>query len=1524
MKKRYLLLPVACALAAIGSVSAQTLPCTNPISSFPYSENFDAGPGGWTSPTSNVDWTLGTPAKTVINTAFSGPNSWITGGLTGDYADNVSGDVISPCFNFSSLALPIVEMKIWWQNEFSWDGAVLQSSINGGITWQNVGAFGDPDNWYTDNTIGGAPGGQQEGWSGRDAAGSGGWVTAKHALTGLAGQTNVRLRIAFASDGSGTDDGFAFDNFQIYQPSASDVGVAAITVPGTGSTCSANPVNVTVRLQNFGSAPQSNIPVSYTVNGGAPVTATFAGPLAPGATAVFTFPTPYTPAGNGTYTFTATTNLAGDGNASNNAAPSNPALTIITPITSFPYNETFDNGAGGWSSGGTLSSWALGTPAKGVINSAFSGPNSWITNLTAPYNNNENSFVLSPCFDFSSLALPTVELKIWWQSESSYDGAVLQSSIDGGATWQNVGAVGDPDNWYNDSTLNGNPGGQQEGWTGNGNGFPPINGSGGWLTAKHVLSGLANQPSVRLRIAFASEGSGTDDGFAFDNFQIYQPSAVDVGVAAITAPLTGTSCSSNPSNVTVRLQNYGSASQSNIPVTYTVNGGAPVTATFAGPLAPGATATFTFPAQFNPGGQGTFVFTATTNMPGDGNATNDAAQNTTLTIVTPVSAFPYTQNFENGAAGWATGGSASSWQLGEPAKATISGAASGVNAWTTNLTGNYNNNENSYVISPCFDFTGLGLPSVEMQIWWHSNSGNDGTVFQSSIDGGATWQNVGAVGDPDNWFNDGSIGANPGGQTSGWTGDGGGFPQIQGSGTYVVSTHTMPQLANQPSVRFRFAFASDGFTNTDGFAFDDFKIIGLTPPPPPAVNDLAIAAIAQPTSSCTLTNSELVTVVVTNRGTAAQSNFPVTVTYTTPGGTTRTISTTFSSNLAPNTSQPIFFARPQDLSARGCYNFKAYATLASDQLRTNDTARAEVCNLLIAVTPTAPYQQNFETTTGGWNAKGGTWALGTPAKSTIQGAASGTRAWVTGGLGTGRYTDLENSSVESPCFDLSTLTDPFIELKLWFRTESGRDGASIQYTTNAGATWSTIGTASDPNWYNSATIGAQPGGTSQGWSGGNGGYVLYRHSLTGTSAAGQSQVRFRVVFAATTANPPAANDVDDGVAFDDVAIYQRPTNDVSVLGILPVGSACGFTSNEQIQVRVKNVGTTPITTLPISYQLGTGPVVSTTANISLAPEAEGIVLFPQTANLTTAPCYNLTLTTNLAGDQLAFNNSLTVNLCNTQANTLPTLVTFDAPNSTIDRLSLQTQSLSRIGLAPSRGVSTSTAMLMTGGGSTWTDPLGPGANPWQLNASHLAIATLCVKPTGIPAGTPIRLAFSLRQVSNGAAALFSNVNFRVLVNGTVVGDANYQPNPASPATGPYRFLSFDITRFRVGTNNIIVQFQSSVNRNFSNSLGDANFIDDITVDGAVGFGIESAFAQGVNVFPNPSNGVFRVALDHAGAHAYSLVVTDLSGRTVTTQSLKANGYAEAELDLTKLARGVYVLKVTDADGNLSVRKLNLE
>ncbi|MDB4075973.1 hypothetical protein N9529_06390, partial [Crocinitomicaceae bacterium] len=179
-------------------------------------------------------------------------------------------------------------------------------------------------------------------------------------------------------------------------------------------------------------------------------------------------------------------------------------------ITTYPYSEDFEGGAGGWAASGTL--WQLGTPAAGTITGANSGTNSWATNLTGNYVGNANAIVTSPVFDFSAVLNPLMQLSIWWNSENSWDGTVLQSSIDGGASWQNIGNLGDPD-WYTDNTINGSPGGQQVGWSGIGN--------GSWITTTHDLTGLGGNTAVTLRFAFGSDASvNSYDGFAFDDINI--------------------------------------------------------------------------------------------------------------------------------------------------------------------------------------------------------------------------------------------------------------------------------------------------------------------------------------------------------------------------------------------------------------------------------------------------------------------------------------------------------------------------------------------------------------------------------------------------------------------------------------------------------------------------------------------------------------------------------------------------------------------------------------------------------------------------------------------------------------------------------------------------------------------------------------------------------------------------------------------------------------------------------------------
>ncbi|TAE55761.1 MAG: PKD domain-containing protein [Bacteroidetes bacterium] len=213
---------------------------------------------------------------------------------------------------------------------------MLQSSIDNGLTWQNVGAFGDPNNWYTDNSVAGLPGGSQEAWSGAGPDGSGGWVTARHALTGLNGQASVRLRIAFGSDFSVVDDGFAFDNIVIYNQLAADFGSVAITDP-FGSLCSSSATPVSVQVTNYGTQTQSNIPVTVQISGAgtATLTGVVPGPLAPGDTATFAIGT-FNSSVGGTFNFSTYTGLTGDVNFFNDSTSGYSVNIALVPVAPIP------------------------------------------------------------------------------------------------------------------------------------------------------------------------------------------------------------------------------------------------------------------------------------------------------------------------------------------------------------------------------------------------------------------------------------------------------------------------------------------------------------------------------------------------------------------------------------------------------------------------------------------------------------------------------------------------------------------------------------------------------------------------------------------------------------------------------------------------------------------------------------------------------------------------------------------------------------------------------------------------------------------------------------------------------------------------------------------------------------------------------------------------------------------------------------------------------------------------------------
>ncbi|MEO0471484.1 MAG: choice-of-anchor J domain-containing protein, partial [Bacteroidota bacterium] len=481
-----------------------------PTFSFPYCEDFETfvpgNPGtfanGWQNLASNdFDWRVNSGTTSSTNTGPDGDNTTGSGNYlyietSSPVGDGDIFDVISPCIDVTGTTNPTMSFAY---HMYGADINQLQVWISHSMGLDSIlSIVGEKQ---TDN--------------------SDPYLIQEVDLSGYTGIINVVFR---GLGGPSFDADIAIDDVKFFERLANDMAGLSISAPDPG--CGLGMEALTITGVNVGTDSVFGFNASFDIGAGF-VTEMVSDTVAPGDTVSYTFTAMADFSAVGDYTITgivSATMPVADQEPANDTTSS--SMTVNAPIVStYPYFEQFENGSGGWQTYGNTT-FELGTPANTVINSAASGVNSWVTNLTGLYNTNEDGGVIGPCFDMTNApAGAWVGMSVWWESEFSWDGAVLQTSVDTGATWQNVGAFGAPNNWYTDDAIDGEPGGQEEGWTGRDG-----DGSDMWVTAAHPLDpSLIGNPYVLMRVAFGSDGSVTDEGFGFDNIGIGVPPVVNLG-----------------------------------------------------------------------------------------------------------------------------------------------------------------------------------------------------------------------------------------------------------------------------------------------------------------------------------------------------------------------------------------------------------------------------------------------------------------------------------------------------------------------------------------------------------------------------------------------------------------------------------------------------------------------------------------------------------------------------------------------------------------------------------------------------------------------------------------------------------------------------------------------------------------------------------------------------------------------------------------------------------------------------------
>ncbi len=301
-----------------------------------------------------------------------------------------------------------------------------------------------------------------------------------------------------------------------------------------------------------------------------------------------------------------------------------------------------------------------------------------------------------------------------------------------------------------------------------------------------------------------------------------------------------------------------------------------------------------------------------------------------------------------------------------------------------------------------------------------------------------------------------------------------------------------------------------------GHNFDDIRIYE-------AIDDIQMVSIDEPIiNSCGLSSTTTIKVTVKNASLNTISNIPVRMVV--DGGTP--VVETIPGPVSPNSSVQYTFTATANLSAPGYHTLLVNVQYGTDNYRDNDTTTATIFNAPLITS--FPHVEHFESNDGYWRSEGtnNSWEYGVPASTKISKAASGTKAWKT--TLEGNYRNLETSYLYSPCYNISGMTNPTLSLSIALDLEDCGgtlcDGAYIEYSGD-GIIWTRLGSVgSGTNWYNKNYSGSHL------WSVEN--YTRW-HVATCPLPTSVPVIRFRVV---VESDPFVTF---EGVAIDDVHVYDN-------------------------------------------------------------------------------------------------------------------------------------------------------------------------------------------------------------------------------------------------------------------------------------------------------------------------------------------------------------------------------------------------
>ncbi len=610
-----------------------------------------------------------------------------------------------------------------------------------------------------------------------------------------AGRRSLSVRVVPASGACSLS---AFNN---------DVKADAILEPTTARQQFANAANATkpvkITIKNLGTvAVTGPFNVSYSYNGTV-VTETLNTTIAASSIYTYTFTGMYPVVASGyLYNFKAWVTHASDGNHLNDTAYKTVKYINNDPVTTTPLVENFDampaaefvqnELAIGANDKLDFFTSSVRGRARTFVNTGFalSGKNALTLDQT-PYSDTSTSDSAIVSYNLSQLSNSQLRYDLYYKNHGQANYLNNRIWIRGSETSPWIEAY----NLYSNQADLGN-------W------------KKALININEVLANAspAQTMTATFQIKIGEQGNtsannvtpvvDTDDGYTFDDLVLTKADN-DIAVTAINSPDQGGCSLPASSPVSIKIKNYNNTVLNNVAVSYRINGGAIVTETVAS-LAPNQTLDYVFNKLADFSAYTDYNIEVWAKFSGDTYAANDSILDYSIHNSPLISSYPYLQTFENSDGFFYTKGVSSTWQWGTPAATVINKAANGNKAWVTNLVGNYSDNETSYLISPCFDISGLQKPVLSFSHIFDVETDYDFTWVEYTTDG-KLWQKLGTSGSGTNWYDNAAA--------NNW--------RLSNKKWHVASID-LPVTAG--NIRFRFVMSSDGGVTQEGVGIDDIRI----------------------------------------------------------------------------------------------------------------------------------------------------------------------------------------------------------------------------------------------------------------------------------------------------------------------------------------------------------------------------------------------------------------------------------------------------------------------------------------------------------------------------------------------------------------------------------------------------------------------------------------------------------------------------------------------------------------------------